>query len=294
MEWKLLKYNQNWNIGFITMRPDELIKAKSLGKIEWLHHPFKDRWFADPFIVSEDESKIVVFAEECTIHNPKGIIVELVVETKTKKLLDRHELLSLSTHLSYPIFYKSGDKIYVYPENGRSGSLYIYEYDASSHKLINPQLLMNEPLADATILHHKNINFMIATKYPHTQENTVISYSDDLKRNYFELKQLNNSKKGARPAGNFFETDKGLFRPGQDCTKRYGAGLCILKVISTDTDYNEELIFTLTPNSYRYNLGLHTLNFGEKTGVIDGYGYYYPLMGRVLNIVRMVRKFVIK
>ena len=101
---KVLKYlnNQNWNIGFSDTTSHELIKQKKLGKVEWLKHSYKDRFFADPFVYSKNDDEIVVFVEELEFDKPIGRLVELVVDTKTKKLLRKYTLLELESHLSYP------------------------------------------------------------------------------------------------------------------------------------------------------------------------------------------------
>ena len=50
-----LIYSQFWNIGFTPDKPETVIQNKGVSKINWMKHPYKDRWFADPFVVKEDE-----------------------------------------------------------------------------------------------------------------------------------------------------------------------------------------------------------------------------------------------
>ena len=38
--------NQNWNIGFAETTPQELVENQKIGKVTWLKHPYKDRFFA--------------------------------------------------------------------------------------------------------------------------------------------------------------------------------------------------------------------------------------------------------
>lgn len=45
-----IQYSQNWNICFCTLSEEELIANKGIDGVQWLKHPYKDRWFADPFI----------------------------------------------------------------------------------------------------------------------------------------------------------------------------------------------------------------------------------------------------
>ena len=126
--FRQIQYSQNWNIGFSTLSEEELIANKKVKSVQWLKHPYKDRWFADPFIYSVTDKEIVVFVEELQMERPKGYLVELIVDRRTKRLLGRHVLLDLSTHLSYPAYLRYNGKLYVYPENGASGTLNMFEY----------------------------------------------------------------------------------------------------------------------------------------------------------------------
>ena len=108
-----LLYANNWNIGFCEQSPIELINSQSLKTIQWMKHSYRDRWFADPFIYKVTPDEIVVFVEECPIKAPKGILCELVIDRKTKRLKQRFVLLDLDTHLSYPAIIREGRKVYV-------------------------------------------------------------------------------------------------------------------------------------------------------------------------------------
>ena len=146
-----------------------------------MKHSYKDRWFADPFIYKVTEDEIIVFVEECNIYGkPKGILCELHVDRKSRKLKQRFVLLELETHLSYPAIIEYDGKTYVYPENGKSGKLNIYEYDENNHCLINPKCILSEAVADSTILQKEKLFYLIATKYPNTQEKAFVYQTDSI------------------------------------------------------------------------------------------------------------------
>lgn len=88
----------------------------------------------------------------------------------------------------------------------------------------------------------------------------------------------------SRPAGNWFYVSGLLYRPAQDCVKGYGNAVSIMQVDNMEP-YKEHLEFTIKPLSFKYNLGIHTINFftknGESLTVVDGYGYYRPILGRI-------------
>lgn len=48
---KSIKNGSFWNIGFCYYTPEKLMDKKELPNIQWMRHPYKDRFFADPFIL---------------------------------------------------------------------------------------------------------------------------------------------------------------------------------------------------------------------------------------------------
>lgn len=287
--------NQNWNIGFASTTPEKLVLQKRLGKVEWLKHPYKDRFFADPFVYSWSDEQIVVFVEELEFDKPIGRLTELIVDAKTKELLSKHTLLRLDSHLSYPAIIRNNNEVLVYPENGANGKLTLYKYERDEHKLVEVGVVVEEGLTDATIHKIGESYYMFATKVPKTQEDLYLYKSKQFDGDYKEMGVVSQGRENARSAGNLFEVDGSLYRPAQNCSKRYGGAVEIMKCkISADGKYSEEHSFSLNPTSFKYNIGLHTINFCKRGCVIDGYGYLYPIFGRMLHFVRRVVKGPIK
>lgn len=290
---RLLKYlnNQNWNIGFVSTSPKELVENQKLGRVEWLKHPYKDRFFADPFIYNVNDEEIVVFVEEMEFSKPVGRLSELVVDAKSKRLISKYTLLELDTHLSYPAIIRQGNDVLVCPENGASGKLSLYKYNSKTHKLEFISVILEESLADATIQQVGSTFYMFATKVPNTQGDLFLYQSTRFDGDYQEVGLISKGRENARPAGDLFKVEGVLYRPAQNCSKGYGGATEVMQVTKCeDGCFEEKHMFSLFPTSFRYNLGLHTLNFHENIGVIDGYGYLYPIMGRLLHFVRRVLK----
>lgn len=278
---KNLQNGSNWNIGFCDMTPEELVAEKKLKPIQWMKHPYKDRFFADPFIYKVTEQEIIVFVEEYVFDNPPGLIVELVIDRQSKQLKKRYELLRLPTHLSYPAIIREGGETYVYPENGNSGELNIYRYDEVQHKLVEPVCILNETVADSTMRRLTNGQFLlVATKYPDNQENAYAYESSSIKGPFEPIgsEPFQTSRACSRPAGDFFEAFGQLYRPAQNCVGNYGASTNVLEFDASSC--REGAIFELKPQGRRYPLGLHTINFYEGLCVVDGLGYLYPTLGK--------------
>lgn len=287
--------NQNWNIGFAATSSEELVQQKRLGKVEWLKHSYKDRFFADPFVYSWNDEQIVVFVEELEFDKPVGRLTELIVDAKTKKLLGKHTLLQLNSHLSYPAIICNNGEVFVYPENGANGKLTLYKYERGEHKLKEVGVVVEEGLTDATIHKIGEDYYMFATKVPNTQEDLYLYKSKRFDGDYKEIGLVSQGRENSRSAGNLFEAEGNLYRPAQNCSKRYGGAVEIMKCkISSVGKYSEEHSFSLNPTSFKYNIGLHTINFHKGGCVIDGYGFLYPIIGRLLHFLRRVVKGPIK
>lgn len=285
MNWKArLLYPQNWNIGFVEQSVEDLLDKQQLGRVKWMKHKYKDRWFADPFIYKVTDDEIVVFVEECMITDePKGIICELHVDRKTMRLRKRYVLLELDSHLSYPAFIKKDGVTYVYPENGASGSLKMYMYDEQNHKLVNPIIILDEAVADSTILTEDDGYTLIATRSEKALECAYLYKSSELFGPYqlVSKQPVQQSRNSSRPAGNWINISDKTYRPAQDCGERYGGGINMMRV-ELRNPYSERSLFLINPNSFKYNLGIHTINESPKGGllVVDGYGYLHPIFYR--------------
>jgi hypothetical protein len=75
----------------------------------------------------------------------------------------------------------------------------------------------------------------------------------------------------SRSAGTPFVVDGVLYRPAQDCSTSYGAGVVINRVVSLDErGLIEEPSGRVVVGKGRYDAGTHTLAFDGGFCVIDG------------------------
>ena len=286
-------YSQNWNIAFCDLSPDDLVKQKCLPPVKWLKHPYKDRWFADPFILSVSDNEIVVLVEECPIENPRGLIVELHIDKESMRLKNRYVLLSLGTHLSYPFIFHSNGKTYVCPENGESGKWSCYEYNPETHSLTSPVVIYNGAIADASIIEKDNQCYMVAAKFPETLSNAYLfkKGADGIFNQLFDSPI--SSGLISRPGGAWIIANSKIYRPVQNCTVEYGGSLVIRECNMNAYIYEEKDLFELMPVDNDHCLGLHTINFKDNLCVIDGCGYLYPFWGRSYSMLRTIKRAIV-
>lgn len=275
---KLAHYS--WDIAYGEYS-DKIIHDGLKGvKINLVRNPYKNKWFADPFILEEDNKRIQFLVEEFDYEVGRGRIARLSVNKKDNRIMECSIILDLPTHLSFPVIYRSGGETYVHPENSASGASYIYRYDQESDKLIEPKLMVDEPIADAIIRKDGDAYHMFATRVPETNGNTLHEYSSKaLLGPYKHVGDEIYEKNTARMAGLFLKSADGhIVRPAQDCFGGYGKAVIMY-------DGHKQLC-RIKANKYKY-AGIHTFNTFEGSFVIDYKKYDYPL---IYKLSRMLRK----
>ena len=118
-----------WDIAY-GVYSDRIVTEGLKGvKIQIVKNPYKNKWFADPFILEEEEKCIQFLVEEFDYSVGRGRISRIIVAPKANKIIECYIILDLPTHLSFPSIYRLNGEIYVHPENSASGGSYIYRYD---------------------------------------------------------------------------------------------------------------------------------------------------------------------
>ena len=155
-----------WNIGFVEADVKDIVTNNTTQvNVHWVKHPYKDRFFADPFILSVDEKEIKVLVEDFPYYDKRGMISLLTIDRKTYELLEKKVILRQPYHMSYPfIMRKSNGELWVAPEASMSGNLYYYSINPDTMMLENQRVLVPEPLLDSTIVEHDGHWWLFCTK----------------------------------------------------------------------------------------------------------------------------------
>lgn len=294
---------QYYCIGFVNSTDINLPNAERHNKTKWLHtHNYKDGWFADPFLLRNNGLELEVLAEEFVYKLNRGIISLLKVKKIKSEyvLVSSTPILELSTHLSFPNYIEENGKIYVYPENYESGSLFIYEYDNIKKKLINPKKLVAAPLVDSAIVKHEGFYYLFGTINDgsglDTTKKVEVYKAETLLGEYKHIQTISNEKREERGAGAIFK-DKhdNIIRPVQCCNKSYGESLKLKQLIFSDKISEIEVLHLLPDKSQPYSLCLHTFNKLNDIITIDGEEYLYPIWGRkicpfIYRIIKLIKR----
>lgn len=277
---KLIAYilDSEWNVGFARVSPDEITSIKELPLVTWLNHKFKDRWFADPFILEVTNDSILLLVEECRYEDHKGRISLLTIDKKTYTLLKEQLLIEEPTHLSFPAYFRKENGVYVYPESGESGTLSLYRIDREYKNAVKINNLLVEPVSDAIIVAHGDRKYIFAIKWPEPSTNLLEVFKEG--PNGFEyLQTISFDAKIARNAGFWFHVGEKLIRPAQDCDRRYGHAL-VFQEVNLDT-MEFTIINRIVPTSKKYELGIHTYNYLDGVTVVDGYRYRRSFLAHI-------------
>ena len=95
-----------WDIAY-GVYSDKIVTEGLKGvKLHIVRNPYKNKWFADPFILEEDDENIQFLVEEFDYSVGRGRIARLMVDKKDNKIIECSIILDLPTHLSFPAIYR--------------------------------------------------------------------------------------------------------------------------------------------------------------------------------------------
>lgn len=291
---KLLKtlILQRWNIGFTETPLEDILAGKPI-QYRWMRHEYKNRWFADPFLLDVTDKEYIVLAEDFEDARGYAVISKLVVDRQTLELKKVKQLLNRGTHLSFPVIKRERSDVFVYPENSESGELNLYRYDQNTEQLVKVETMMSAPLTDAVAIDYDGDSFLFATTLPNPNGNKLDMY---IKRNgTYELKDTIIVRgRTARMGGDFFWYHDNLYRPAQDNNECYGGALILQKVVVEDGKWTFSDVRRLTSPHPQYTTGLHTFNMCKGTAVVDIHGYrrhawLSHLLTATINLFRIRR-----
>ena len=271
---KLIKNvsDERWNIGFIQNDMASILSGEELC-VKWLKHDSKYSWFADPFILDVTDNEIHVLVEEYYKPIQRGRISRLIIDRYSYEIKQKDVVLELRTHLSFPAIIRKEKDVFIYPENGESGELNLYQYFPESNKCVKIETILSEAVADAILARVNGEDRLFCTKKTNPNGNELYVFTQDESGRYLEKERYTFDENVARMAGDFFEYKGKIYRPTQECNVQYGHAVTLQEVL---TDGNE-LCFKEVRRLYsvhpKLNVGMHTFNMYKGIIVTDALGF---------------------
>jgi len=241
--------------------------------------PLKDRFWADPFVISRD-GKFFVFVEEFIYSKNKGHISVLELDDEGH-LLRSDKIIEKPYHMSYPFIFEMDNVFYMIPETGGNRSIDLYRCTEFPGKWeFLKSIMKNINAVDTTLFNHSG-KWWLFTVIDKIDSELAVSpelylfYSDDFLSDTWTSHPMNpviTDVRTARPAGKIFIQDGKICRPSQDCSGSYGNSFDINQiVILTETDYMEKNIIKVRPDWNKSLKGAHTYNSDSGFTIIDAY-----------------------
>lgn len=276
----------SWDLAF--MEYDGLVNEQLLYKqYKVIKNPYKNKWFADPFILCSNKDSAELLVEEFDYDIGRGRIAKLVIDKEKNTIADCKILLDLPSHLSFPAIYRINETIYVVPENSASGSSTLYKYDTHESKLIKIQQVSELPLVDSVFLKSEDGSYVFATQMPNPNGCVLRCFKcDSIKGPYTHFKDFCFSSNIGRMGGAFIESENTYIRPAQNCNGDYGKSIIFQKV-SLGNNIEFDTLFELKPKEFKYQ-GIHTFNVFNDIAVIDLKKYDHPYLYSIRCFIKRI------
>ena len=262
-----------YNVGFVEKKIENILE-NGIGRndIMWLQHNYRDRFFADPFLIKEDHDYFYLLCEEYIFKQRVGTIVLLTVSKKDYKLINRKVLIKENHHLSFPFCELNGR--WIVPEACWSGKAFAYQFDVDEMKIKKKIQIADEGLVDNIFYEAPNKIIWLYAGITKCANAELYVYKIDEKKKFIKVAQdpVESGLDRSRSAGMFFECAGKLYRPVQDCKERYGKRISIMEVLSIGEEgykVRECRKIDSTENPI-YNETMHTFNVYKDIILVDG------------------------
>ncbi len=246
------------------------------GKFTDLKPPAGKFW-ADPFIVSK-ENKHYIFIEEYLYATGKGHISVLELDDRGA-LVGSDIILDKPYHMSYPFIFELDDRYYMIPETMENRTIELYRcrrFPGEWEFVMN--LMEDINAVDSTLFFHEK-KWWLFTSIDETESwlkpftELFLFFTDDLFSGEWKSHPGNpvvTDLKASRQAGNIFRHEGRIYRPAQDCSRRYGRAMKIREITRLDEQqYEETQVLDIEPEWHKNVIGTHTINFNENVIVLD-------------------------
>jgi len=238
--------------------------------------PPKDRFWADPIVVLEEEV-YYVFIEELLYANNKGYISVFEIH-KNGMITKPKKIITNDYHMSYPFVFKYEGNYYMIPETSHNNSVDLYKAKDFPYEWKFEKTIFDKVKAvDTTITYHNKKWWLFTSikEFENGMYDNVLNifYSDDPVNGSWKKhnkKTVKNDIENSRQGGPFFKNTKGdLFRVSQNGANTYGYGFNIHRVTELNNNaFKEEDVSCIIPNEEGV-IGMHTFNNVEGIRVFD-------------------------
>jgi len=270
---RALLRHEEWCIGVVDRPIASFLQPQPHLPVRWLQTPGDGRFIADPFGAEVDGTAHIVY-EDFLYRTTKGVIATVEASAagppaKPKVALD------LPVHASYPYLFANNGDILCVPETHHAREVNLYravEFPTEWDKIAT--ILKGPAALDNTIFRHEGRWWLMNTDLDAGQYvNLYVYHARDLEGPWepHALNPVKSDVRSSRPGGTPFVHDGDLYRPAQDCTRTYGGGITVNRILRlTPTEFAEEPAAVIQPLADSpFPDGIHTISAVGDMTLID-------------------------
>ena len=238
--------------------------------------PPKDRFWADPHIISMDKNYFI-FIEEYVYSKSKGHIA-LIKMDKEGNYDYLGKVLEKDYHLSYPFVFQFENNFYMIPETESNNNIELYKCTDFPKKWeYHGEIMNNVNAVDTTIFNYNDKWWMFTGMKENlgssNSDELFLFHSDNPLSNDWESHSSNpiiSDVRQARPAGKIFSFKDDIYRPSQNSSKFYGYGISVNQINNiTKNEYQETIVTSILPNWDNNISRVHTFAYDDGLSMID-------------------------
>jgi len=238
--------------------------------------PPKDRFWADPHIISMDKNYFI-FIEEYVYSKSKGHIA-LIKMDKEGNYDYLGKILEKDYHLSYPFVFQFENNFYMIPETESNNNIELYKCTDFPKKWeYHGEIMNNVNAVDTTIFNYNDKWWMFTGMKENlgssNSDELFLFHSDNPLSNDWESHSNNpiiSDVRQARPAGKIFSFKDDIYRPSQNSSKFYGYGISVNQINNiTKNEYQETIVTSILPNWDNNISRVHTFAYDDGLSMID-------------------------
>jgi hypothetical protein len=263
----------DWSIGLLDRSIESVLDWAVPMRPRWLPHR-PGTYTADPFGLARGSELHVLF-EEFDLRRQRGRIARLIV-APDGSVSDTEPVLDPGCHVSYPFLLEDSGAIWMIPETADLGEVRLYRaLDFPDRWQLETTLLSGVPVSDPTITERDGRWWLFGTSRGRGVNEALRLWHAPALTGPWALHRVDPVKVdrgSARPAGTPFVIDGALYRPSQDCSRRYGGQVVINRVEVLEPDaYRERVVAAVAPFAEAgLPDGVHTINPAGRRTLVDG------------------------
>lgn len=266
--------HEEWCIGIVDQPIASFLEADPLTDVRWLRPPGDGRFLADPFGV-EFDGVVRILYEDFEYRTSLGVIAT-VAATATGPATPPEVALELPVTASYPYLFADRGEVYCIPETHAARQVALFralDFPTRWEKVHT--ILRDTAALDSTVFRHEGRWWLLATDLDAGQYVHLFAWHAPGLGGPWEPHAGNPIKsdiRSARPAGTPFVHRGVLYRPAQNCSRTYGGGITLNRVLRlTPEEFAEEPAASIEPlPDGPFPDGLHTISAVGDMTLIDG------------------------